>query len=72
MTYSIKAADKRKIYQEASWTYFSPQIYLKDQKYIIIAKGGDQTAYLSGKEPKGYDVSKYNEWELGKNAISRT
>ena len=72
MTYSIKAADKGRRPQEADWRYFSPQTYLTDQKYTVIEEGSDQIAYLSGEEPKGNNVDKYNEWELGKNAISRT
>ena len=72
MTFTIKAADKGRAYQEIEWTYFSPQTYKSDIKYTVINKDGDQEAFPSGTEPSGYDISKYNEWELGKNAISRT
>ena len=70
--YTIKAADKGRKYQEVEWTYFSPQAYETDIKYTVIDKDGDQQAFPSGSEPSGYDISKYNEWELGKDAISRT
>ena len=72
MAYTIKAADKGRKYQEVEWTYFSPQAYETDIKYTVIEKDGDQQAFPSGSEPSGYDISKYNEWELGKDAISRT
>jgi len=72
VAYTIKAADKGKKYQEVEWTYFSPQAYETDIKYTVINKDGDQQAFPSGKEPSGYDISIYNEWELGKDAISRT
>ena len=72
MTFTIKAADKGRSYQEVEWTYFSPQTYESDVKYTVINKDGDQQAFPSGTEPSGYEISKYNEWELGKNAISRT